>query len=136
MRPGELRYLSRESRYRCLAVGGDVAVTHVYSNIKLVKPGNEFVIMRTDVLLSRHVEEASPGRRWCPVSQSPSDGPERVPPWHAFSGDDAPAPGPKLTELLGEAVAALGELNERQLLGVGSAARRLRAYADFVAVMG
>jgi hypothetical protein len=69
------------------------------------------------------------------VSQSPADGPERVPPWDAFSGDDALAPGPKLTELLGEAVAALGELDERQLLGAGSAARRLRAYADYLEVM-
>jgi hypothetical protein len=100
-----------------------------------LKSGNEFVIMRTGVLLSRHVDEASPGRRWCPVSQSPADGPERVPRWDAFSGDDALAPGPKLTELLGEAVAALGELDERQLLGAGSAARRLRAYADYLEVM-
>jgi hypothetical protein len=72
------------------------------------------------------------------VSQSPADGPERVPPWEAFSGDGTagvPPPGPKLTELLGEAVAALGELDERQLLGAGSAARRLRAYADYLEVM-
>ena len=36
--------------------------------------------MRTNVLLSKHVDEASPGRRWCPVSQSPADGPDGVPP--------------------------------------------------------
>ena len=79
-----------------------------------------------------------PGRRWCPVSQSPADDPERVPPWAAFSGDGpaaAPPPGPGLAALLGEAVAALGELDERQLLGAGSAARRLRAHADYLEVM-
>src|ERR1700735_1432958 len=91
--------------------------------------------MRTDVLLSRYVDEASPGRRWCPVSQSPSDGPEPTPPWDAFSGEDPPPSGPQLMALLGDAVGALGELDERQLLGAGSAARRLRAHADYLEVM-
>src|SRR5580693_3835861 len=91
--------------------------------------------MRTEMLLSKHVDEASPGRRWCPVSQPPSDKPEPVPPWDAFSGQDPPPPGPRLTALLGEAVGALGELDERQLLGAGTAARRLRAHADYLEVM-
>jgi hypothetical protein len=69
------------------------------------------------------------------VSQSPADGPEPEPGWDAFSGVDAPPPGPDLAALLGEAVANLGGLDERQLLGTGSAARRLRAYADYVEVM-
>jgi len=72
------------------------------------------------------------------VSQSPADGPDRTPPWDAFSGGGpagAPPPGPELAALLGGAVGALGELNERQLLGAGTAARRLRAYADYVEVM-
>ena len=72
------------------------------------------------------------------MSQSPADGPEPVPPWDAFSGDGpavAPPPGPQLTALLGEAVGALGELDERQLLGAGTAARRLRAHADYIEVM-
>src|SRR5580700_6746440 len=100
--------------------------------------GNEFVIMRMGVLISGYVDEASPGRRWCPVSQSPADGPDGVPSWDAFSGDGpacAPPPGPELTALLGEAVEALDELDERLLLGVGSAARRMRAHADYVEVM-
>ena len=61
------------------------------------------------------------------MSQSPCDGPGPVPPWRAFSQDDTadvPAPGPELAALLGEAVANLGQLDEGQLLGVGSAARR------------
>ena len=69
------------------------------------------------------------------MSQSPADG---VPSWDAFSGDGpgcAPPPGPELAALLGEAVGALDELDERQLLGVGSAARRMRAHADYVEVM-
>jgi hypothetical protein len=72
------------------------------------------------------------------VSQSPADGPERVPPWDAFSGDGraaAPPPGPGLAALLGEAVGALGELDERQLLGASSAARRLQAHAQYLEVM-
>jgi hypothetical protein len=69
------------------------------------------------------------------VSQSPADGPEPEPGWDAFSGDDAPPPGPELAALLGGAVGALGELDERQLLGASTAARRLRAYADYLEVM-
>jgi hypothetical protein len=72
------------------------------------------------------------------VSQSPCDDAEPVPPWDAFSRDgtaDAPPPGPGLAALLGDAVANLGELDERQLLGAGSAARRLKAHADYLEVM-
>ena len=47
----------------------------------------------------------------------------------------APPPGPRAGRLLGEAVEALGELDERQLLGAGSAARRLRAYADYLEII-
>ena len=69
------------------------------------------------------------------MSQSAFDGPAGVPPWgEAFSGDDAPPPGPELTALLGAAAAAPGELGERQLLGVATAARRLRAYADYIEI--
>ena len=58
------------------------------------------------------------------------------PPWEAFSGDGgAPPPGPELAALLGEAVAALDQLDERQLLGAGSAARRLQAYAEYLEIM-
>src|SRR5580692_7735049 len=87
------------------------------------------------MLLSRYVDKTSPGRRWCPVSQSPADGPESTPPWDAFSGEDPPPPGPQLAALLGEAVGALGELDERQLLGASTAARRLRAHADYIEIM-
>ncbi len=72
------------------------------------------------------------------MSQSPADGHDDVPPWEAFSGDgtaEAPPPGPGLAALLGEAVANLDQLDERQLLGAGSAARRLRAHADYLEVM-
>ena len=72
------------------------------------------------------------------MSQPPSDEPDRVPPWDAFSGDGpggAPAPGPGLAALLGEAVAAPGELGERQLLGASSAARRLAAHAQYLEIM-
>src|ERR1700727_1386214 len=91
------------------------------------------------MLLSGYVEEASPGRRWCPVSQSPADGPEPGPEPEpgrdAFTGDDAPPPGPELAGLLGGAVGALGGLGARQLLGVASAARRQRAHADYIEIM-
>ncbi len=62
------------------------------------------------------------------MSASPSDGPERVPPWQVFSGDDAPPPGPELAALLGEAVADLGQLDERSApwRGVGGAAAGTR----------
>jgi hypothetical protein len=75
------------------------------------------------------------------VSQSPADGPDgpdRTPPWDALSGDGPagpPPPGPGLTALLGDAVGALGELDARQMLGAGSAARRMRAHADYQEVM-
>jgi len=69
------------------------------------------------------------------VSQSPADGPDCTPPWDAFSSDDAPPPGPELVALLGDAVGSLGELDERQLLGASTAARRLRAHADYLEVM-
>ena len=59
-----------------------------------------------------------------------------VPPWETRSpASDAPPPGPELTALLGEAVGALGELDERQLLGAGTAARRLQAYAGYLEIM-
>ena len=58
------------------------------------------------------------------MSQSPADGPEPEPGWGAFSGDDAPPPGPELAGLLGGAVGALGGLGARQLLGVASAGER------------
>ena len=73
-----------------------------------------------------------------PRVQIPSRRPRSVAPWDAFSGDGpacAPPPGPELAALLGEAVEALDELDERQLLGVSSAARRMRAHADYVEVM-
>jgi Domain of unknown function (DUF222) len=69
------------------------------------------------------------------VSQSPCDGPGRVPPWEAFSGDDAPPPGPELAALLGAAVADLSQLDDGQLLGAGSAARRLAAHAGYLELM-
>ena len=74
------------------------------------------------------------------MSQSPCDDgdAEPVPPWNAFSQDgtaDVPPPGPELTALLGAAVAALGELDERQLLGAGSAARRLQAHAEYLEIV-
>ena len=69
------------------------------------------------------------------MSQSQSDGPERVPPWKGFSGDGAPPPGPELAALLGEAVAALGQLDDARLLGAVSAARRLQAYAGYLEML-
>jgi hypothetical protein len=69
------------------------------------------------------------------VSQSPCDGPERVPPWEVFSGDEVPPPGSELAALLGEAVADLGQLDDSQLLGAGSAARRLQAHAGYLEMM-
>ena len=72
------------------------------------------------------------------MSQSPADGPDGVPSWDAFSGEGpgcAPPPGPELAALLGEAVDAVDELDERQALGVGSAARRMRAHADYVEII-
>jgi hypothetical protein len=72
------------------------------------------------------------------VPRSPADGPDRTPPWDALSGDGpagAPPPGPQPAALLGDAAGALGQLDERQLLGAGTAARRLRAHADYLEVM-
>jgi hypothetical protein len=72
------------------------------------------------------------------VSQSPADGHDGVPPWEAFSDDgtaEAPLPGPGLAALLGEAVANLDQLTDGQLLGAGSAARRLRAHAEYLEIM-
>ena len=69
------------------------------------------------------------------VSQSPCGGPGRVPRWEAFSGDGVPAPGPGLAALLAEAVADLGQLDDGQLLGAGSAARRLQAHAGYLEMM-
>jgi Domain of unknown function (DUF222) len=72
------------------------------------------------------------------VSQSQSDDHGGVPPWGALSGDgtaEPPPPGPGLAALLGQAVGALGELDERQLLGAASAARRLQAHAQYLEVV-
>jgi Domain of unknown function (DUF222) len=71
------------------------------------------------------------------VSQSPYGDSGSGPSWEAFSQDagrDVP-PGPALAALTGEAVANLGQLDEGQLLGVGSAARRLQAYAGYLEIM-
>jgi hypothetical protein len=74
------------------------------------------------------------------VSQSPCDDgdAEPVPPWGAFSRDgtaNPPPPGPELTALTGGAVANLDQLDEAQLLGLGSAARRLQAHAGYLELM-
>jgi hypothetical protein len=55
-----------------------------------------------------------------------------------FSGDGPvgpPQPGPGLAGLLGDAAGSVGELDGRQVLGMGSAARRLRAYADYLEII-
>jgi hypothetical protein len=69
------------------------------------------------------------------VSQSPCDDPGRTPSWEAFCGNSPPPPGPELAALLGEAVADLSRLDDAQLLGAGSAARRLQAYAGYLELM-
>jgi hypothetical protein len=72
------------------------------------------------------------------VPQSPCDDGDAEPAWDAFSQDAAPGappPGPGLAALLGGAVANLDQLDEAQLLGVGSAARRLQAHAHYLEVM-
>ena len=72
------------------------------------------------------------------MSQSPSDGPGGVPSWDVFSGDGpgcGPPPGAGLAALLGEAIDAIDELGERQALGASTAARRLRAHADYIEIM-
>ena len=90
---------------------------------------------RTSVLLSRYVDRSFSRVEAVSRVQSPCDGPERVPPWEAFSGDDAPPPGPGLAALLGEAVADFGRLDDGQLLGAGSAARRMQAHAGYLEMM-
>jgi hypothetical protein len=70
--------------------------------------------------------------------QPPAGDPKPKPSWAVFSQDGAvaaPAPGPELTALTGEAVASLGQLDDGQLLGVGSAARRLQAHAGYLELM-
>jgi hypothetical protein len=72
------------------------------------------------------------------VSQSSCGGPGQTPSWDEFSQNgaaDGLRPGPWLAALAGEAVANLGRLDEGQLLGVGSAARRLAAYAGYLELM-
>ena len=68
----------------------------------------------------------------------PPGGPGGDSPWDALSGEgpDCPRPGPDLTALLGGAADAQDDLDERQALGMSSAARRLRAYADYLEVIG
>ncbi len=72
------------------------------------------------------------------MSESPpgSSGPASS--WDAFSQDGGaalPPPGPDLAALTGAAVAGLGELTDDQVLGAGSAARRLRAHAEYLEIM-
>jgi hypothetical protein len=72
------------------------------------------------------------------VSQSSYGGSGHTPSWDEFSQDgaaDGLRPGPWLAALAGEAVASLGRLDEGQLLGVGSAARRLAAQAEYLEMM-
>jgi hypothetical protein len=72
------------------------------------------------------------------VSQSPYGGPGSGPSWEAFSQDSAAGampPGPALAALAGEAVANLGRLDDGQLLGLGSAARRLAAHAGYLEIV-
>ena len=73
------------------------------------------------------------------MSQSPADGPERVPlVGRVLRRRDggAPPPGPELAALLGEAVAdARTSSMSGSCSGAGSAARRLRAHADYLEIM-
>ena len=72
------------------------------------------------------------------MSQSSNGGPGQAPSWDEFSqggAADGLRPGPWLAALAGEAVADLGRLDEGQLLGVGSAARRLAAHAGYLELM-
>jgi Domain of unknown function (DUF222) len=76
------------------------------------------------------------------MSQSPcdddDDDDEPAPPWNALSQDrsaDVPPPGPELIALLGGAVANVGQLDGGQLLGTGSAARRLQAHAQYLEIV-
>ena len=93
------------------------------------------MIKRTGVLLSRHVNEASPERGWvsCPSPHPTAPGACR--PGRRSPGATGLAPGPGLAALLGEAVADLGRLDDAQLLGAGSAARRLAAHAGYLELM-
>lgn len=70
------------------------------------------------------------------MSQSPCDDPGPASPWEAFSRPAAemPPPGPELAGLTVAAVANLGQLSDGQLLGSGSAARRLAAHAFYLEV--
>ena len=70
------------------------------------------------------------------MSQSSCGGP--APSWDEFSQDgaaDGLRPGPWLAALAGEAVANLDRVDEGQLLGVTSAARRLAAHAGYLELM-
>jgi len=72
------------------------------------------------------------------VSQSSNGGPGQAPSWDEFSqggAADGLRPGPWLAALAGEAVANVDRLDEGQLLGVGSAARRLAAHAEYLELM-
>jgi hypothetical protein len=72
------------------------------------------------------------------VSQSSCGGPGPAPSWDGFSqggAADRLRPGPWLAGLAGEAAANLGRLDEGQLLGVASAARRLAAHAGYLELM-
>jgi hypothetical protein len=72
------------------------------------------------------------------VSRSSYGGSGQAPSWAEFSQDgaaDGLRPGPWLTALADEAVANLDRLDEGQLLGVGSAARRLAARAGYLELM-
>ena len=72
------------------------------------------------------------------MSQSPDGGPGHTPSWDEFSQDgtaDMLLPGPELAALTSAAVANLGQLDDGQLLGMGSAARRLAAHAGYLEVM-
>ena len=72
------------------------------------------------------------------MSQSSHGGPGQAPSWAEFSQDgaaDGLRPGPWLAALAAEAVANLGRVDEGQLLGVASAARRLAAHAGYLELM-
>ena len=74
------------------------------------------------------------------MSQSPcgDDDLSRVPPGSAFSGDGGRTyrrPARSWPRCWARPSRTLGELDERQLLGAGTAARRLRAYADYMEII-
>ena len=67
-----------------------------YSNIKSLNPGNEFVIMRTEMLLSKHVDEASPRAEVVPRVAVPSRRARRRPARGTRSpARTRPPPGPR-----------------------------------------